>query len=218
MVDPSEMEFESAVLSRPVNRSLRPFCPPVFGRLGEVQTGRLLLQPMAVDAGDLLAPVFAKPEVWRFPFGRGFERAETDAFVAAQLDHWDELGFGVWLVSELESGLTVGFAGLSVPTFFEAVLPAVEVGWRFDPDFWGRGYATEAAMAALAGGFETLGLSRIISLPQTDNPSSVRVAERIGLSFVRQATAPATLRRGPVVVSIMEIGADEWRSRSADPE
>ena len=182
-------------------------------RLGQASTTRLLLRPVEADAVDLLAPVFAKPEVWRFPYGRGFTRDETEAFVAAQVEHWKSLGFGVWVVSERSTGTAVGFVGLAVPDFFAEILPAVEVGWRLDPDVWGRGYATEAAEAALAAGFETLGLAEIISLPQTGNPPSVRVAERIGLRHERTAVVPATDRRGPVEVAVMKMTVEEWRSR-----
>ncbi len=57
-----------------------------------------------------------------------------------------------------------------MPTFLPEVLPAVEVGWRLDPQVWGKGYATEGARAALQSGFEVLRLEEIVSLPQSENP------------------------------------------------
>jgi RimJ/RimL family protein N-acetyltransferase len=163
--------------------------------------------------------VFAKEEVFRFPFGRGLTRAETDAYVSGWVEHWKVLGFGLWMVTERARGLTIGFAGLSVPTFFPEILPAVEVGWRLDPSAWGHGFATEAAEAALVGAFEVLQLSEVFSLPQVDNPPSVRVAERIGMRLDRTATVPPNELRASVDVAVMIITNDRWRTtrmRSGD--
>jgi RimJ/RimL family protein N-acetyltransferase len=195
-----------------MDQSLVAASPPVAGRLTRVSTGRLDLRPVDAGCVDLLEPVFAKVEVWRYPHGRAFTRAETEAFVASQMEHWETLGFGLWVVSERGSDEAVGYAGLAVPTFLPEVLPAVEVGWRLDPLVWGKGYATEAACAALAGAFETLRLSEVISLPQTDNPSSLRVAARIGMRHDRTVTAPATDNRGPVEVAVMAMTSDDWNS------
>lgn len=195
-----------------MDRTLLSSSPPVAGRLADVTTERLILEPMGAGSVDLLEPVFAKVEIWRYPYGRAFTRAETEAFVASQIEHWETLGFGLWVVREQGSNESVGYVGLAVPTFLPEVLPAVEVGWRLDPGVWGHGYATEAATAALAGAFEVLGLAEVISLPQIDNPSSVRVAERIGMRHARTLIAPATDKRGPVEVAMMTVTSDDWAS------
>ena len=195
-----------------VDRSLASSSPRVAGRLGAVKSARLDLTPMDSSSVDRLAPVFAKDEVWQFPFGRGLTRAETEALVGGWIEHWTLLGFGLWMVTESERGLTIGYAGLAVPRFFPEVLPAVEVGWRLDPSAWGHGYATEAAEAALGCAFEVLQLNEVISLPQVDNPPSVRVAERIGMRLDRTAMVPANDERGPVEVAVMVMTGSEWRS------
>jgi RimJ/RimL family protein N-acetyltransferase len=181
-----------------------------------VSTDRLeLRRPRSSDL-DGLAVVFAKPEVWRFPYGRPFDRDETRAFLERQQAAWDLLGYGLWIASKRDgpNGETiVGYVGLSVPTFLPEILPAVEVGWRFDPVVWGRGYATEAASAALDEGFATLGLEEICSIPQADNPASVRVAERLGMRLEREVDLPATDQRGAVTGAIFKITPSEWRGR-----
>jgi len=194
--------------------SLRSSAPVVTGRLGRVVTDRLELQPIDEKSVTALAPVFAKPEVWKYPYGRAFGAAETEEFVASQTEHWNVLGFGLWLVIDRHSSRTLGYVGLAVPTFLPQVLPAVEVGWRLDPDVWGNGYATEAGAAALDGAFGALGLPQVISLPQVDNPASVRVAERLGMHASHTILAPETQSRGPVEIVVMELTSDQWLSRN----
>lgn len=184
--------------------------PPVAAPLPDVETERLALRRFRSDDLDGLAPIFAKPEVWMYPYGRGFTRTEAAAFLDAQLAEWDACGFGCWVASERDTGRMVGYVGLSVPTFLPEVLPAVEVGWRFDPDMWGRGYATEGAVAALDQAFATLGLDEVCSLPASDNEASVRVAERLGMRRDRRATIPANDRRGEVEAVVFLIGKADW--------
>jgi RimJ/RimL family protein N-acetyltransferase len=124
------------------------------------------------------------------------------------------LGFGLWEVTERQQASTIGYVGLSVPTFLPEVLPAVEVGWRLAPSAWGHGYASEAAEVALTGAFEVLGLEEVLSLPQVDNPASVRVAERVGMRLDRTAIVPATDERGPVEVAVMSATKPGWLTRS----
>jgi RimJ/RimL family protein N-acetyltransferase len=171
---------------------------PIGAPLGTRVTERLVLRPPEVGDLDALAAVFAHPEVWRFPYGRAFTREETASFLDAQISEWAERGFGVWLAELRSTGEVLGYVGLSVPTFLPEILPAVEVGWRFAPGHWGQGYATEGAGAALDDGFDVLGLERICSLPQVDNPPSARVCDRLGMVRERQVTCPATDRRGSV--------------------
>lgn len=192
---------------------MKSLAPRVSGRLGAVTTARLDLAPIDASSVDELAPVFAKEEVWRFPFGRGLTRAETETFVSAWIEHWEALGFGLWQVTERAHTSVIGYVGLAVPTFLPEVLPAVEVGWRLDPTAWGCGYAAEAAEASLGSAFEVLGLEEVVSLPQVDNARSVRVAERIGMRLDRTAIVPANDERGPVDVAVMIMTKDEWRSR-----
>ena len=184
--------------------------PPIAAPLGDVATERLHLSRFGHDDLDELASVFQHPEVWRFPYGRGFTRDETELFLDAQIKAWDECGFGCWAARELATGRLIGYVGLSVPTFLPEILPAVEVGWRFEPESWGHGYATEGARAAFEQAFTTMGLDRVCSIPQADNPRSVRVAERLGLSLIRSVVVPANDRRSEVEALIYEISRDDW--------
>jgi RimJ/RimL family protein N-acetyltransferase len=184
--------------------------PPVRSRLGPVLTDRLDLRRFEAADVEALSGVFAKPEVWTFPYGRGLDRSKTEHFVQGQMEHWDAVGFGCWVARTRDTGAVIGYVGLSVPTFLPEILPAVEVGWRFDPAVWGRGLATEGATAALREGFATLGLDEICSLPQSANPRSWRVCERLGMRFERIVTCPATDRRGAVEAHLYCLTEHSW--------
>ena len=187
--------------------------PPIAAPLGDVETVRLSLRRFTPGDLDELAALSAQEEVWRFPYGRGLTRDETRAFVDAQVREWEEVGFGLWVARPREGGAAIGVVGVSVPRFLPAILPAVEVGWRFAPSAWGRGYATEGAAAALDEAFTTLGLDSVCSLPQTGNPPSARVAERLGMTLLGEETIPANERRGRLTARHYVIAREAWTAR-----
>lgn len=189
--------------------------PEILAPLGNTETARLILRRFESADIDALSVVFAKPEVWQFPYGRAFSRAETDAFLKIQMREWEECGFGCWLAIEKATQRVIGYVGISVPHFLPEILPAVEVGWRFDPDIWGRGYATEGAAAALDEAFNTLGLDAVCSAPQSINPPSSRVCDRLGMRLERVVKAAATPRREAVDVNLYWITKDEWLRRKS---
>ena len=188
--------------------------PPIAAPLGDVKTSRLDLRRFHREDLDELVAVFAHPEVWHFPFGRAFDRTETQAFLERQIDHWAQCGFGCWVARDRATDRIIGYVGLSVPTFLPEILPAVEVGWRFAPTAWGNGYATEGATAALDEAFTTLDLDIVCSLPQSDNPRSCRVAERLGMRRVEERVVPANEQRGEVTAVVYEIDRAGWRAGS----
>src|SRR3954447_15363850 len=149
----------------------------------------------------------ADPEVMRFVApNRPLTRAETAAQLERFVAHWDEHGFGLWaVVPRLEPGAGgVGFAGLAIPSFLPAMLPAVEVGWRLAPARWGRGLATEAARASIAFGFERLGLRSIVAVVDARNERSLRVTEKLGMRPGPDRLHPVTRRR----LRVMEVGTE----------
>ena len=185
--------------------------PPIAASLGSAATERLDLRAFDDDDLDGLAEVFEKPEVWRFPYGRAFTRDDTRAFLDMQIEAWETCGFGSWVATHREDQRIIGYVGLSVPMFLPEILPAVEVGWRFDPAYWGQGLASEGARAALAEGFTTLGLEEITSIPQADNPPSARVCERIGMHLDERVSIPANERRGELEALLYRITRQQWQ-------
>jgi ribosomal-protein-alanine N-acetyltransferase len=112
-------------------------------------------------------------------FPKPLTRAESDALAARIRAHIDARGFGLWALDV--GGTFAGFVGLSVPTFESRFTPCVEVGWRLAHGFWGHGYASEAASAALRYGFDALKLDEIVSFTVPANHRSWAVMERIGM-------------------------------------
>jgi len=94
-----------------------------------------------------------------------------------------EHGFGWWAVEIPGVTSFAGFTGISVPEFKTHFTPCVETGWRFAFDYWNQGYATEAARAALAFGFEQIGLSEIVAFTATANVRSRRVMEKLDMTY-----------------------------------
>lgn len=88
---------------------------------------------------------------------------ETAAVVGRIRAHFEANGFGLWAVEAPGVAPFIGYVGLQHVTFEAHFAPAVEIGWRLAPVYWGRGYATEAATAALRFGFEKLNLDQIVS-------------------------------------------------------
>jgi RimJ/RimL family protein N-acetyltransferase len=109
-------------------------------------------------------------------------RAESDALVERIEAHFERHGFGLWAVEVVDQVPFIGFVGLAVPSFEAHFTPCVEVGWRLATEFWGRGYATEAARACAAFAFEHAGLDSIVSMTVPENRRSRRVMERLGMT------------------------------------
>ena len=160
---------------------------------GELRTGRVLLRRWRADDEPQMARINRHPEVGRY-LNRPVDEPAVAAFHALMTGHWDRHGFGPWALESLEPasrGQFIGFAGLAfVPPFLAAAGPAPELGWRLDPDYWGRGLATEAATAARDDAFTRLALPEVISVIHPGNARSQRVAAKLGMTPARQIHNP----------------------------
>lgn len=147
-----------------------------------IETERLLLRPWRDEDLDAYARMCADPEVMRY-LPAVLTREESERQVSGFVRHWEERGFGLWAVEEKSGSRFIGFIGLARHDDWPVDEHNVEVGWRLDRNFWGRGLATEEAVASLRYGFEKLGLGRIISIAHPQNAGSRRVMEKAGLSY-----------------------------------
>lgn len=127
------------------------------------------------------AALNADPLVMEY-FPASLSRQESDGLIEAIESGFERRGFGLWAVEVRATETFIGFTGLSEPSFESHFTPAVEIGWRLARSAWGEGYATEAAKASLAFGFEELDLDQIVSFTSTGNMRSRAVMERIGMT------------------------------------
>lgn len=147
----------------------------------EMRTERLLLREWKDEDFEPFSRMNDDPRVVKY-IARLADRTAIDAWINAQRHHFKRYGYGLWALEALDAAGFIGFCGLINVPYVSHFTPAVEIAWRLHPDCWGRGYATEAAVAVLAYGFRTLKLNQIVANAAVDNIESRRVMERIGMS------------------------------------
>ena len=169
----------------------------------ELRTERVLLRRWRHEDEPEMARINRNPEVARY-LNRPVDKPAVAAFYGLMTDHWQTHGFGPWALESLEPrsrGAFLGFAGLAYPPpFLAAAGSAPELGWRLDPEHWGRGLATEASSAARDDAFTRLGLPQMISIIHPNNLRSQRVALKLGMVHDHQIANP-----------VLGIDVDVWR-------
>jgi RimJ/RimL family protein N-acetyltransferase len=146
-----------------------------------LRTPRLLLREWREDDAEPFAAMSADPQVMQY-LAAFPGRAAMDDWVAAARAHWRDHGFGQWVVEIPGAVGFIGVVGLSGVRFALPFAPAVEAAWRLARPYWGRGYANEAARAAIDDGFGRLALAEIVAFTVPANQASRRVMERLGMS------------------------------------
>jgi RimJ/RimL family protein N-acetyltransferase len=140
-----------------------------------LRTARLLLRPWHDQDDAAFAELAANPAVMEYLL-------LLPGWPARKRAHWEKHGFGQWVVEIPGETGFIGVVGLETVSYEAHFTPAVEVAWRLARAYWGKGYATEAARAALDYGFEKLGLEEIVALTVPANWRSRRVMERLGMN------------------------------------
>jgi RimJ/RimL family protein N-acetyltransferase len=146
----------------------------------EILTERCRLRRWLPEDRELFAALNADPRVMEY-FPALLNRDESDRLVQRIEQHFEQHGFGLWALEESNSSAFTGFVGLMIPSFEAPFMPCVEIGWRLAAEYWGKGYAPEAARAVLTFAFEQLGLTEVLSFTATLNARSRRVMEKIGM-------------------------------------
>lgn len=141
-------------------------------------TERLLLREFRESDLDAMAVLMANPEVTRFITADGNPKDREVAWrtMAGILGHWTLRGFGMWALEEKAGGAFVGYAGALYPEGW----PEREIGWTLTQAQWGKGYAREAARAAMDFARDTLHWPRVIHVIHPDNVRSAAVAAHLG--------------------------------------
>jgi RimJ/RimL family protein N-acetyltransferase len=145
-----------------------------------LRTPRLLLREWRPEDADAFGAMSADAEVMELLLGP-FDRATSDRWVAAAGDAWRAQNFGQWVVELPGEAPFIGVVGLSRVGFEAHFTPAVEAAWRLIRPCWGRGFAYEAARAAIEDGFYRVGLAEIVAITTPPNFRSWRLMERLGM-------------------------------------
>jgi len=166
----------------------------------ELRTPRLVLRQWKERDHEPFAALNADPEVMHY-FPVLLTREHSDVLAERARAGIEQNGWGLWAVEVLDEARFIGFVGLAVPQFDAHFTPAVEGGWRLARNRWENGYATEGARAAVAFGFDELGLDEIVSFTSVVNERSRRVMERLGMThdetddFDHPSVSSGSLRR-----------------------
>lgn len=151
-------------------------------RYDELRTPRLLMRRWAEADRAPFAAMNADPEVMRW-----LPATQDSAISDASVDRMEALfraqGFGLWALERLDAGDFIGFTGLNPMPDGVPGAGGIEVGWRLAAHAWHRGYATEAAEAAVGVAFDGLGLNEIWSMTAVLNTPSQQVMQRIGMTY-----------------------------------
>jgi RimJ/RimL family protein N-acetyltransferase len=148
----------------------------------ELATARLLMRRWRASDRGPFAALNDDPRVMEY-FPARLTRAESDQLIDAIEAAFEQRGYGFWALELRASGEFLGFTGVAEVMSFKAPFtPSVEVGWRLARSAWGQGYATEAARASIAFGFQQAGLDEIVSFTSALNLRSAAVMERIGMT------------------------------------
>lgn len=178
--------------------------------MSALSTPRLLLRRWRDEDREPFAALNADPEVMRF-FPSTMSREDSDAFVDRIETGFDQNGFGLWALEEVETGAFLGFTGIARVPFEAPFTPAVEIGWRLARAAWGHGYATEAARAALAHGFTEADLTEIVSFTSLPNTPSQAVMRRIGMSRGSDFDHPRLPADHPLSRHVLyRLRRDDW--------
>jgi RimJ/RimL family protein N-acetyltransferase len=154
--------------------------PPARER---VTTARLVCERIRPDHATELERLMCDPLVARTIFVDGLppDQRTLAAMLARNIGHWEEHGFGIWMLRDREDGQMVGRGGLQHTIVNSR--DEVEVGWAIVPERWGQGLATELAEASVAIAFDDLAQPEIVAFTLPHNLASRRVMDKSGFTF-----------------------------------
>ena len=147
-----------------------------------LETSRLYLRQLTLADTHNMFELHRDPEVMTYmtltPYATMQEAEEQ---LQRYVDEYDRVGFGRWAVIRKSDRAFIGLCGIrSLPGH-----SAPDLGYRLKSQYWGSGYATEAAGSVLHFALNVLGHNRVVAVVMKDNIGSIRVLEKIGMQYVR---------------------------------
>ena len=153
-----------------------------------IETERLMMRPFQKDDVERLFLLDSNPEVMKYVGQKTLTKKEQSAEVIKMVQkQYTEKGIGRWAVIEKESNLLIGWSFLKYLTEeINGIKNVYDLGYRFLPEFWGKGYATESAKASLEYGFKKMNLDKICAHAHSENVASNHTLKKLG--FVEKGT------------------------------
>jgi RimJ/RimL family protein N-acetyltransferase len=145
-----------------------------------IETERLILRTWQDSDAEEYLRINQDPKVIEY-LGINMTMENVHFFMQTMNKQFAESGLTFWAVEEKASGKLMGFIGLNSPSWEASFMPCIEIGWRIGSEYWGQGYATEGAKAALDYGFKTCGLKEILAWTVPANTRSIAVMKKIGM-------------------------------------
>jgi ribosomal-protein-alanine N-acetyltransferase len=168
-------------------------------------TQRLVLRPMKIEDASHLFELNLDPEVVRYTGDTSCASISDALKIITDLSHPQFKNYKMGRFSVLlHDGTYLGWCGLKIHPDYDN---EVDLGYRFHRRFWGMGYATEASLACLKYGFEELGLTRIVAKVMPANVGSIKVVQKLGMTFRGLGTNPTD----PTGLIVYDIKAEEFK-------
>lgn len=151
-----------------------------------LETERLILRKIVAEDADALFQIQSNSDVMRYAINGPSSEEGVFRFIHSTLSRYDNDGVGQWAMVEKLSNTVIGDCGFSIKDIDR--VREHDLSYRLSRKYWGKGFATEAALACRNYGFKTLHLDRIISIQDRDNKLSLKVLQKIGMTLVKEIT------------------------------
>ena len=146
-----------------------------------IETKRLILREFQPKDWHQLAPILANPQVMKFSPTGILSASQTQGKIDSFITSYKAFGFGKWAVIFKESNQLIGYCGIAIEQIDN--INEREIGYRLEPNFWGKGLATEAASATIQYGFKQFKFPYILGIVEQANTASVRVLKKLGMKY-----------------------------------
>ena len=149
----------------------------------ELNTERLLVREFDTNDAEFILELLNQPSFIQFIGDKGV-RSVDDArnyITTGPIESYQRHGFGLFLVELKDRKVPIGMCGV----LKRESLPDPDLGFAFLPEYWGKGYAFEAASAALDQARDFFKLARILAITNPDNDASIKLLATLGFQFER---------------------------------
>ncbi len=147
-----------------------------------LETKRLLLRPFALGDWQALHQYYGDPVATEYTTGHALTEGETWRMLCTIVGHWQLRQYGPYALEERVSGKVIGLAGFWYPNDW----PDPEIKWALARDYWGNGFASEAARKLQEVGREHLPDLQLISFIRTENARSIQLAKAVGARLEKE--------------------------------